>query len=191
MPHDHIIREAKFNRRVRGYWLMSGTLILVVSIVGIVLLPVWLIIGMWITGRYLDRMSCTLTERTLKVRKGLLVRVEKTVPLDKITDLGMVQGPIMRYFDVEAISIETAGQSGTGPLVRMAGVVEARSFRDAVLHQRDLLAATDSEDRTRTRSMPALTAATASPMGGQTDALLADIRDTLRRIESRLSDENR
>ena len=186
MSDDHIIRDAQFNPRVRSYWLLGGTLGLAATIVGIVLVPVWIIAGRWITGRYLDRMSCTLTERTLKVRKGLLVRVEKTVPLDKITDLGLVQGPIMRYFDVEAISIETAGQSGTGPLVRLAGIVDARGFRDAVLRQRDLIAAEATDERTRT--MPVMTGT--PTVGAGAEALLADIRDTLRRIESRLAKDD-
>ena len=56
--------------------------------------------GMWLTGRYLERMECILTKRTLIVRMGFFVRVEKTIPLDKITDLGMVEGPLMRVFDI-------------------------------------------------------------------------------------------
>ena len=82
-------------------------------------------------------LSCVLTEKTLQVAKGLFVRVEKTVPLDKITDMGLVQGPIMRHFGLETLSVETAGQSSQGSLLKLTGIVETRRFRDTVLRQRD------------------------------------------------------
>jgi len=34
-------------------------------------------------------MECYLTGTDLKVNKGMFVRVEKTIPLEKITDLGI------------------------------------------------------------------------------------------------------
>ena len=115
LENQTVIREASFNRKVRTYWLLQGALILTFSIVGIALLPLWFIIGNFFTERYLRRMRCVLTARALHVRKGLLVRLEKTVPLDKITDLGMVQGP----------------------LIRLVGIEDAQEFRSAVLEQRD------------------------------------------------------
>ncbi len=139
MSQPRTLIEAEFNPKVRGYWLLSGTVILIATIVGIVLLPIWWIIGQWVTQRYLDRMTCTLTERSLKVERGILVRREMTVPLDKITDVGLVEGPIMRFLDLQAVRIETAGQSTTGAAVQLVGVRRARDFRDAVLTQRDLV----------------------------------------------------
>jgi len=134
---EQILIEAEFNRKVRTYWLLSGAIILTVTVFGIVLLPVWFVVGNFFTERYLERMKCTLTTRSLKVSIGLFVRVEKTIPLDKITDLGLVQGPIMRALDIEAVSVETAGQSSEGSSVSLTGIVDGRAFRDAVLRQRD------------------------------------------------------
>ncbi|MDE2996043.1 MAG: PH domain-containing protein [Bacteroidota bacterium] len=117
-----VLEKAEFNPDVRKYWLIGGSLTLIVTLVGIPFLIFWWILGMWITKRYLDRMECTLTRRTLIVRKGFLVRVEKTIPLDKITDLGMIQGPLMRYFGIHALSIETAGSTAQGALVKLYGI---------------------------------------------------------------------
>ncbi|MDT8370268.1 MAG: PH domain-containing protein [Longimicrobiales bacterium] len=169
--------EAEFNPKVRNYWLLSGTVILVVSVVGIVFLPLWWILGLWGTGRYLDRMRCTLTERALKVERGMLIRQEMTVPLDKITDVGLVEGPIMRLLDLQAVRIETAGQSTQDAAIRLVGVRRAREFRDRVLAQRDLLT-----DRKEVRGERGSTES--NPEGSL--ALLGEIRDTLRRIEERL-----
>jgi carboxylesterase len=41
---------------------------------------------------------------------------ESTVPLEKVTDLAVKQGPIMKWCEVEAISVETAGQSMGGAI---------------------------------------------------------------------------
>ncbi len=50
---------------------------------------IWLPLGTYFTRRYLSRMECYLTGTDLKVNKGMFVRVEKTIPLEKITDLGI------------------------------------------------------------------------------------------------------
>ncbi|MHC4376303.1 MAG: PH domain-containing protein [Planctomycetota bacterium] len=137
---DRVLLEAQFNPNVKTYWLLSGVIILLVCVVTIPLIPVWWILGMAFTDRYLSSLSCVLTERNLKVSKGVFVRQEKTVPLEKITDLGLVQGPIMRHLELEALSVETAGGTTAGALVQMVGIVDTRDFRAAVLRQRDRLA---------------------------------------------------
>ena len=126
---DRVLLEAEFNPNVKTYWLLSGVIILLVCVVTIPLIPVWWILGMAFTDRYLSSLSCVLTERNLKVSKGVFVRQEKTVPLEKITDLGLVQGPIMRHLELEALSVETAGGTTAGALVQM----EARGVRTLAL----------------------------------------------------------
>ena len=114
MTEERVLWEAEFNPRVTTYWLLNGALILTATIIGIPLLPLWFIFGWIVTGQYLKSHRCTLTNRSLKLSRGVFVKVEKTIPLDRITDLGLVQGPIMRLFDIEALSVETAGQSSQG-----------------------------------------------------------------------------
>ncbi len=180
MADEQVLWNAEFNERVTIYWLLSGALIMTVTVVGVVLLPIWFLVGGAVTRRYLRSFRCTLTNRSLKVAKGTLVRVEKTVPLDRITDIGLVQGPIMRLFDIEALSIETAGQSSQGSLVQLAGIKDGRKFRDAVLRQRDLVVGSAEDRQTGAASTPA-----AATTDGNTQ-LLASIRDTLLRIEGKL-----
>ena len=174
-----ILLSAEFSPKVQTYWLLSGAWILTATVVGIVLLPLWYAIGKVITGRYLRHMRCVLTDRTLQVAKGALTRVEKTVPLDQITDLGLVQGPVMRFLGLEAMSVETAGQSAEGALIKLIGIVDTRQFRDAVLAQRDRLLADLADERHPSSG----TSATAKP---PSDDVLCDIRDTLHRIERQL-----
>lgn len=143
---ERIIWDAEFNEAVTTYWLLNGIILCVVTVVGILVLPIWFFAGKWITRKYLASHKCTLTDRSLKVSKGILTKIEKTVPLDRITDVGIVQGPIMRYFDIEALSVETAGQSSAGSLVQLAGIKDGRKFRDAVLAQRDRVVGSMAEE---------------------------------------------
>ena len=176
MTTETVLAEATFNRKVRSYWLLTGSILCVVTVIGIAFLPLWLLFGHYFTERYLQHMSCVLTDRSLKVTRGILVRQEKTVPLDKITDLGLVEGPIMRYLDLQAISVETAGGSAPGALIRLVGIDGAREFRDTVLRQRDAVVAGSRQ------SIPEAVAS-ASPNDAQ---VLVEIRDALLRIEERL-----
>jgi putative membrane protein len=186
-----ILRRAEFNPKVCSYWTFSITLVFVLTIIGLPLLLLWLPLSRFFTRRYLERISCELTERHLKVSKGWLVRTEKTIPLSKITDLGMVQGPLMRYFGLHALSVETAGQSAGpgGALVTLTGIVDAAEFREAVLSQRDRyerLENESSDGATPAAGSPPI--ANGEPGGGAAQtALLEEIRDSLRRIEEHLA----
>ena len=181
MDEPDVIQKAEFNSKVCGYWLISGMIVCVVTIIGIPFVIPWMLVGMIFTKRYLDRMECVLTTKTLEVKKGILVRVEKTVPLEKITDMGMVQGPIMRSMNLHKLTVETAGQSGPGSLLAITGIVGAKEFREKVLKQRDVLAASASSS-----AAPSAAAGgdgLADPRAAQ---MLADIRETLLRIEGHL-----
>lgn len=184
MPDHPILREAVLDRAaIKKYYLWQPTIVLACTIVLIPVIPLVLIITLLVTDRYLDRLSCTLTERTLEIRKGLLNRVESTVPLEKITDLQMFQGPIMRMLGLQGFKLETAGQS-SGPgasLVNMIGIIDTPAFRSAVLAQRDRMAESGGKRR------PA-----ASDTAGAVDeaAVLVEIRDALLRIEQKF-DERR
>lgn len=177
---ERVVWEAEFNDSVTTYWLINGAIICVVTVVGILFLPFWYFLGKWLTRKYLASHKCTLTNRSLKVSKGILTQIEKTVPLDRITDMGIVQGPIMRYFDIEALSVETAGQSTAASLVLLAGIKDGRKFRDAVLNQRDLVVGT-SEEQSRRSTADVGT----SGSGGEELEILREIRDAVIRIEKK------
>ena len=175
-----VLREATFDPKLASYHLLTGTIMFVVLIVTIPIAIVYVFVGRYFINKYIERMSCTLTERTLEIRKGWINRVESTIPLEKITDLQMIQGPIMRHMGLHGFKVETAGQSSGpgGHLVSLIGIVDAHGFREAVLDQRDAL----SEGRARSPKPEAV------PVGGgvagdSVVALLTDIRASLHRLE--------
>ncbi len=181
MTDEKIIRTATFNSKVCTYWLLTGIIVLTCTIVGIPLLVLWIPLGLFFTGRYLEKMECVLTSKALKVKKGILVRVEKTIPLEKITDMGMVQGPIMRQFGLHTLTVETAGQSGSGSLVSLTGIIDAEAFRETVLLQRDTTSERGAE---RSQGEPTLEQ-------GTTNQILVEIRDSLLRLEQSIDKQSR
>ena len=128
--------------------------------------------------RYFNSLFCELTTRALKFKKGVLFQVERTIPLDKIQDLTFREGPLLRYFELSILKIETAGQSNqTGTDMSLIGIVDAREFREKVIDQRDRI--TDLGSSTTTGKSLA-----------QADTPSADtlqaILETLQRIEKKI-----
>lgn len=179
---DHkVLREASFERAsIKKYYVWQWVLICVCTVVMIPVLPIALLIIFAVMDKYLDRLSCTLTERTLEIKKGMLNRVESTVPLEKVTDLQMYQGPIMRALGLHGFKVETAGQSAGaagGSLVNMLGITDAPAFRRAVLEQRDKVVGSGGK-----RSV----ADTGEEI--HEGKVLVEIRDAMLRIERKLSE---
>ncbi len=175
MMEENTLLEARFSPKLGLYWLTSGAVLLGVTVVGIPLLLLWFPLGLLVTNRYIANMSAELTTKKLIVRKGILTRTENTVPLDKITDMAMIQGPLMRLFGIHKLTIETAGQSGTGALISLTGVEEVAEFRAAVMAQKSAL----SESQIRPEAK--------ADLATQTLACLQSISETLVRIEARLT----
>tara|TARA_Y100001933_G_scaffold252298_1_gene291039 strand:+ start:128 stop:700 length:573 start_codon:yes stop_codon:yes gene_type:complete len=183
MSKHAVLLEGKIDRRVKLYWLWATPIVFACTIVLIPLIPIYLLIAWFLVDKYIDNIECTLTERTLIIKKGILNKVESTVPLEKITDLQMFQGPVMRFFGLKGFRVETAGQSSGpgGHLVNMIGIVDTDNFREAVLSQRDEL----SEGRASRRDASGATSGgSRSPETGELVGLAREIRDSLARIEA-------
>ena len=138
---EAILKTASFNPKVKSYWITLGVITCLVCLVGIPLIPIVALIIWIVAGRMLAAMSAQLLERKLVVKRGVFFKEEKSIPLEKITDVGLSQGPLMRLFGLYRLSFETAGQSGHGALVSLLGVVDASEFREAILTQKDNLTA--------------------------------------------------
>ncbi len=181
MRREEVLLEARFDEKLKTYWLFQIAWILAVTFVGIPLLPLWFFgIGQLLCAKRYDHLKARLTPKTLHISSGYLFKVEKHIPLDKIQDLSLREGPILRKLGLAALTIETAGNSQQGmPDASLTGLVEAPGFRDAVLDQRDQLA----EGRVHASATPAVPAVPAA-VGDQ--ATLTEIRDILLRIEDKL-----
>jgi putative membrane protein len=136
---ERAIEQANFNPKVKQYWTLVVVFVTAATILGIVFTPLVAIIAWLISGKVLKALSANLYERKLVVKRGILFVVEKSIPLEKITDIALSQGPLMRLFGLHKLSFETAGQSGQGALVSLVGVIDAENFRERILNQKDAL----------------------------------------------------
>ncbi len=180
MRTETILARAEFDPLIAKYWMLSTLFALAVSIIGLPLVPFWLFFGWGIHQRQYERLECELTERSLNIRRGLWFRVEKHIPLDKIQDVGMKEGPILRKLGLSSLVIETAGQSaaqGVGDAT-LVGVVDAPGFRDKIIEQRERII-----DNLRSGQVATVVPATATAADAHVHDVLVQIRDGLQRIE--------
>jgi putative membrane protein len=209
MRKERILREAEFSPTVVRYHVLASVVGLAVIVIGIPLIPIVAPVVYWYYTRYYRRLRVVLTARELKVRRGIMMVEEKSIPLEKITDLAVYQGPVMRYMDLKGIKVETAGQTSAGTaLVQIVGIVDTDGFRDLVLEQRDRIADGDmapaaasvtaapaealagTADGAAIGALGAVGAGRAGGAGGADPVLMetvSEIRDLLRRIESALT----
>ena len=146
MPTPHALSEtpplhATFNPLIRPYLVAMVAWYLLLSIFGAPLILVWVLgPGQWWARHYFDRLGCTLDDRTLQFRKGILFRVEKTIPLENIQDVTFIEGPILRLYLLSILRVETAGQSpGQAHSMQLVGIVDAHALRDEILARRERL----------------------------------------------------
>ncbi|MEI8623087.1 PH domain-containing protein [Pseudoalteromonas sp. B137] len=137
---NSILKSASFDPKVKQYWMTIACFFSAVALVTIPLIPLVLFVVWLVAGKILAAMSAQLLTQKLVVKRGILFKEEKSIPLEKITDVGLNQGPLMRFFGLYRLSFETAGQSGNGALVSLLGVENASEFREAILEQKDVLA---------------------------------------------------
>lgn len=143
MAAPKLIEKAEFNSNIRGYIMITGVLILLFSFIGIPLIIFWVLgLGQKISQRYYDSLECNLTEKHLEFKKGAMWRIEKTIPLENIQDLAFVETPLLKYFNMRLLKIETAGSSNAqGADMRLMGIENAKEFKEKVLRQREILVA--------------------------------------------------
>ncbi|MBX7153132.1 PH domain-containing protein [bacterium] len=141
-PNNPVLLKASFNPIIRAYIIFYVSMVLLSTIVGIPLMIIWLLgVGKWYSRHYFDKLECELTHHTLRFKKGILLQIEKTIPLENIQDMTFIEGPLLRHFNLCILKIETAGQSHhNSNEMKLVGINDAPAFRAAVLGQRQKLA---------------------------------------------------
>lgn len=175
-----IINKAAFNPKIKAYLMWYVSLLLVVTLAGVFLLPFWLLFGWMYLNKYFSHLECELTTRSLRFSKGFIFHTERTIPLDKIQDLTFKEGPLLKFFGLSILRIETAGSSAQGgPDLSLIGIKDAFRFRQQVLDQRDVVT-----DNQTSASVPA-----PRENDSEVQGVLTEIRDVLMRIEEKLNAE--
>lgn len=89
-----------------------------------------IVFAFW-TRLYYDTMEYELHDDELRWRRGVWFRTTGIVPYNRITNLDLKQGPVMRWLNISTISIQTAGYSGQAvPEIRIEAIEEAEELRE-------------------------------------------------------------
>ena len=183
MSDSIVIREATFDPMVKTYIFIVVLFYLLVSFIGWIVIPFWLCgLGQWLSNKFFHTLKCTLTNKQLKFSKGLILHIEKTIPLENIQDLSFIGGPVLRAFGLTIIKVETAGGGGQhhSNMMSMIGMNDAENFKIMILDQREVVI--------REKSKGYVNESVSS--GNVTETLLSEIKNELVEIKKVLVKNN-
>jgi membrane protein YdbS with pleckstrin-like domain len=142
-----------------GFWWVAVPLIPIM--LAIIIVPD-IIAFIAVHLRY-DTTWYVMTDRSVRIRRGIWVIQETTITFENVQNLKVSQGPVQRAFGISSLELETAGSGAStdskGRQRSMAnravieGVTDAQRLRDMILPriQRSRSAGLGDEARSTTR----------------------------------------
>ena len=104
--------------------MFNGALLIIA--VAIVLFHIW-------ARLYYDSMWYQLHDDEMRWKRGVIFRRTGIVPYNRVTNIDIKQGPVMRPLGISTVSIQTAGYSGKGvPEISIEGIVHAEELRELI-----------------------------------------------------------
>jgi membrane protein YdbS with pleckstrin-like domain len=141
MEHQNaVLKKGVFNPAFETYIFLIVIFYLVITVIGIVILPFWLCgLGQWLSKKFFKTLKCELSEKNLYFSKGMVIHIEKTIPLENIQDVSFFGGPILRSFGLTFIRVETAGGGGAhgSNIMSIPALNDAEEFKNMILIQRE------------------------------------------------------
>jgi hypothetical protein len=134
-------------------WFIVDFILLILLILSCTIIPLvitsepdWIIMGFILTGvfilivifvvwvrLYYVSMWYELRDDEMSWKRGVWFRRTGIVPYNRITNLDVIQGPVMRRLGISTLSIQTAGYSGQAvPEIRIEGIEHADDLRELI-----------------------------------------------------------
>ncbi|MBQ3570252.1 MAG: PH domain-containing protein [Methanocorpusculum sp.] len=132
-------------------WMFIDSIFSIFLILGIAALAVCVIFACIWAPLYYKSVVYHLNETEMTWRRGVFFRKTGIVPYNRITNVDIVQGPVMRVFGIYHLKIETAGggASKNSAEIQIEGVENPEPIRqlimDFVRGQKPAAAATGTE----------------------------------------------
>ncbi len=153
------------------------------------IIVVFAIFAYW-TKLYYESMWYELHDDEMRWKRGVWFRTTGIVPYNRITNLDLKQGPVMRWLNISTLSIQTAGYSGQAvPEIRIEAVEHAEELRELVRSLVRKSATGVQNDGTGTGA-PAQSPTDIQPATGSMSTNLLML-DELKKIRSLLEQQNR
>jgi membrane protein YdbS with pleckstrin-like domain len=182
-----------------GAWI---AIVVALPALGLVLLPVLaavvvlpdVVAYVGIHLRY-DTTWYVLTDRSLRIRRGILIIHETTISFENVQNIEVRQGPVQRHFGIADLVVQTAGGSATtghghgsstsGPHhALLQGLDNAEAVRDAILERVRHLRSGGLGDES---AVPPAFADAPRALPDAHVAVLREIRSVTARMAARLS----
>lgn len=101
-------------------WALGGLVVLMVLFI------IW-------TRLYYDSMWYELHDDEMRWKRGVIFRRTGIVPYNRITNIDIRQGPVMRALEISTLSIQTAGYSGQAQAeIRIEAIIHAEELRELI-----------------------------------------------------------
>ena len=134
-------------------WFIVDFILVILLILTCTIVPViiasesdWILTGLTLTGMlilivifvawvrlYYQSMWYELGDDEMSWKRGVWFRRTGIVPYNRITNLDVIQGPVMRRVGISTLSIQTAGYSGQAvPEIRIEGIEHADDLRELI-----------------------------------------------------------
>ncbi|KUG19253.1 MAG: PH domain-containing protein [Methanomicrobiaceae archaeon] len=111
-------------------WFEGG---IATILIGVPVLLIIAFVAVWIPWYYESIRYC-LTGDEITLRRGVWFRRTGIVPYNRITNVDIVQGPLMRFFGISSVKIQTAGYSGQAvPEIRLDGMEKPEPLRETIM----------------------------------------------------------
>ena len=94
-------------------------------------------LGPWLSWKQAGALKYWLDGGTLRVDQGVFFFKRKAIPLDRVTDVALTQGPLMRWCGIWGLQVQTAGTGQGMPEAILYGLAEPERRRDQLLAARD------------------------------------------------------
>ena len=122
-----------------GYLAVSGRM--QTALIGAALLVLFMAAGLFL---YWRRFEYRVGENEIRIDSGILSRTHRSIPIGRIQDVDITQGPVARLLGLAKVKFETGGSAGEEEGVLQAIRLErAQELRKLVRARRGQSAATD------------------------------------------------
>jgi len=115
-----------------GFFLLFDQSTGVVGVILVFAAVLTVLFFVWVK-LYYDSMWYELRDDEMSWKRGVWFRKTGIVPYNRITNLDVRQGPVMRALRISTLSIQTAGYSGQAvPEIRIEAIVHAEELRELI-----------------------------------------------------------
>jgi len=137
-------RQCEIDRRAVTRYFFWQQLLLLCMIglfsfgIGLIAALIYLLaLGRWLPRKQADALRYWLDGSTVRIDQGVFFLKRKAIPLDRVTDVALVQGPLMRRLGIWSLHIQTAGVGNPMAEGVLYGLADPEAIRDQLLAARD------------------------------------------------------